>query len=148
MVSNFGLSFLIAIALINGINIVCNRVLNAKLGLHIGHLRSSLWNHIVGAVVLVPMVLLFSSWDKHLMNLDTPWYFYAGGLVGAIFVWMINWVVPKLGALKTMLILLTSQMLFGLIFDIVLGKITSVPMATLGIVIILTGSMLGRFAKS
>ncbi|MCB1198611.1 MAG: DMT family transporter [Deltaproteobacteria bacterium] len=148
MLGQLAMGVLVGLALINGVNIVCNRVVNAKLGTHIGHLRSSYWNHLVGALFLLPLVFFLSAGQTHAQAWKTvPWPFYTGGIVGVVFVWMVNWTVPRLGALKATLILLSSQMICGLVLDVYLGKIRSLPMAIVGICIILSGAFLGKLYR-
>lgn len=148
MQSNLALWILIVIAIVNGFNIVVNRVMNSKLGLHVGALRSSYWNHLVGAIFLLPFLFLSDQSLMHLTRLEeVPWQFYLGGAVGAVFVGLMNYVVPRLGVLKSMMILLSSQMVSGVFFDLYLHKISSIPMAFAGIALIILGTWVGNAKK-
>jgi transporter family-2 protein len=143
MPNEYLLFVLTAVALINGGNIVFNRILNARLAMHVGAMRSSYWNHLVGLLFMVVYVGFFPA--KEITGQDwasVPWHLWLGGVVGVGFVWLINRVILLLGAVQTMLVLLVSQMIFGLVADVLLGKVRSLGWATAGVVVLLMGMAL------
>lgn len=112
---------LIGFALLNGVLIATSRALNGRLAKQTNAFYSSWINHIVGFVVLTVAVLVLLGLPKNLSSVPVGLYF--GGMIGALYVSLNSYVVPKLGITVATLLVIAGQMLMSLLLDIWLGKI-------------------------
>lgn len=138
------IGYFIGFAILNGVIIGLSRALNGRLGIGVGVLRASLWNHIVGFAFLTLLLISLSS--------DFSWQFYPaippgaffGGVIGAIFVAANSYVFPKLGAARTILMVTSGQLMFGVLLDYKTGQEFSTVMQLIGIGVILLGVCLDK----
>ncbi|NNL95216.1 MAG: DMT family transporter, partial [Xanthomonadales bacterium] len=123
-------------ALLGGFLLALNRILISRLGMSIGAFRSSWWNHVVGFVLLVPIVLLVLAPRTTALS-DAPWWAYMGGAIGALFVALSSIVIPRIGATTALALMITGQMTISTLIDFRLGKIDSPEIALLGLALII-----------
>ncbi|CAI1685954.1 Uncharacterized protein conserved in bacteria [Serratia ficaria] len=110
------MSFLILLALFNGVCISISRAVNGRLALDRGAFSASLCNHIVGFLFL--SLLLAASGGFSLDQTgQAPWGAYLGGSIGALFVALNSYVLPRLGAMRAALLIISGQMLAGVAID-------------------------------
>lgn len=110
------MSFLILLALFNGVCISISRAVNGRLALDRGAFSASLCNHIVGFLFL--SLLLAASGGFSLDQTgQAPWGAYLGGAIGALFVALNSYVLPRLGAMRAALLIISGQMLAGVAID-------------------------------
>lgn len=131
----------IVYAFFAGVLIGLSRQLNGRLSLSTTPLISSFWNHIVGfallcAAGLILGGLLLPGWE------NTPWYAYLGGPVGVIFVASGSWLVARIGATNTALLVIGGQMASGVIIDFLRGAPMTLWASALGVVLIIAGAAL------
>lgn len=134
----------ITLAFVNGILITANRVINSKLGSYIGPLSSSFWNHLVGAIFLAIILPFWDSSSYLGKTFDLPLYLLIGGLIGVFFVAINNYVLPKIGVLKTVVLVVGGQMVFSVMIDIYVGKIKSFEYAFIGSFLITLGTLIAN----
>lgn len=135
--------FLIFIAILGGVSLGINRSLMGIVGKRQGPIEASVINHLSGAIFLVFLVMLAPfSLDTAVFN-TIPAFAYAGGVVGAFFVIIISFVLPKIGVLKTSILLISGQILCSTIIDLVSGNLSSITNAFIGVMLILAGVFLG-----
>lgn len=104
------------VALINGWLIAASRSINGRLGMSIGALRSSLWNHLVGLLLLTALLAGFGVPDLGEAS-GAPLAAYGGGVLGAVFVALNSRVLPRLGAVTTLALVIGGQMTAGLAIE-------------------------------
>jgi uncharacterized membrane protein YdcZ (DUF606 family) len=106
-------------AILGGILIVYSRMLNAHLGQHIGIFRANLVNHVVGSIAAFLLVIFFLGSDPLLSNeiYAGPWWYYIGGLIGAIMVSISNFVVPRISVISATTLIFIGQGLAGVLLD-------------------------------
>ncbi|CAI1002440.1 DMT family transporter [Serratia ficaria] len=140
------MSFLILLALFNGVCISISRAVNGRLALDRGAFSASLCNHIVGFLFL--SLLLAASGGFSLDQTgQAPWGAYLGGAIGALFVALNSYVLPRLGAMRAALLIISGQMLAGVAIDSLNGGPPA--MAPLfGVALILLGVYLARMKRS
>lgn len=133
----------IFLAILSGILISLNRAANGRVGMSLGAFKASYWNHLVGFVFLTLILLLISGfvWDQ---AATAPWYVYLGGVLGTFFVAINSYVIPRLGVTKTALLVISGQMLIGVIISNHSSSIISLLMQLLGVVLILAGVYWGQ----
>jgi bacterial/archaeal transporter family-2 protein len=123
-----------------GVLIGLSRQLNGRLALETSALTASGVNHVVGFAVLVLAGLALG-----LLRLESapPWWAWAGGPLGVLFVAMGSWLVARLGAAATALLTIAGQMLAGALLDTLRGA-EGIGLRLLGVALILAGVALSR----
>ncbi|WP_211210607.1 DMT family transporter [Hahella ganghwensis] len=136
----------IGLALLNGGCIASSRVINGRLGMSTGPLRASLYNHLIGFGFLALLMLLgqlVMSWMSGGTTLNSlsqaPAVSYLGGVLGALFVAINSFVLPRIGVLRTTVLVIGGQMLAGVILDAggessgMLWKLAGVGLIVMGV---------------
>jgi transporter family-2 protein len=106
----------ILLALLNGLLIAASRAINGRLSVVLGPARTSLWNHAVGFAVLTSLVLVARD-GAIVADLHAPASAYLGGLLGVVFVAANSHVLPRLGATRTTILVISAQMVASVGLD-------------------------------
>jgi transporter family-2 protein len=107
---------LIFLAIFAGMSNGFQAPVNAALGRFVGVVESSCISFTVGALSLL-VVSLVAGKGSILKVVDAPPNLWLGGLLGAFFVTVALFVVPKIGAAVMIASVLTGQMMAALIID-------------------------------
>lgn len=137
---------LILLALFNGVCISISRAVNGRLALDRGAFSASLCNHIVGFLFLSLLLTMVGGFDGDSFG-QAPWGAYLGGLIGALFVALNSYVLPRLGTLRAALLIISGQMLAGVVIDRLRDSNGSAGLQILGVGLILLGVYLARMEK-
>lgn len=122
-----------------------NRSLLGTIGNSLGPKRASLVNHASGFIfILVLMILMGESLNLSSMP-NIPIEAYLGGIIGAGFVIITSFVIPKIGVLKTSMIFISGQMTCGVLIDFLIGNLKDLPSTLLGLFLILIGVSLNFY---
>lgn len=112
--------WLAAMAVAAGALVSLSRQINGRLALSTSALESAFWNHLVGAVALSLVALAFGG-----LFVDgtekTPAWAYLGGTVGVVFIALSSWLITRVGAAQTAVLILAGQMVGGLALDLLRG---------------------------
>lgn len=138
--------FYILIALLNGIFISMSRVLIGRLSIEIGSFKASFWSYIVGFIFTTLILVIIGNLDFHFPH-QTPLFAYMGGLFGAIYVVINSYVFTRIGAIKTVLLIISGQMISGIFIDYKNGTIDSAWIQCLGVILILLGVYLTKLSS-
>lgn len=131
------------IAFIAGGLVVLSRQVNGRLSLSTSALESSFWNHAVGAAALTLAALIFGGlWTPRIA--EVPWWAWLGGTGGVVFIAASSWLVTRIGAAQTALLIIAGQMVSGVVLDIARGTAGSPVARTVGVALILSGMWLSR----
>src|SRR5271157_5615731 len=140
------LNLLFTLAFTNGLLLALCRVLNGRLSETIGSIRASFWNHVVGFSMLL-VVVAASGELRYLETLSqVPVLGYAGGVLGAGFVALNSFVLPRMGVMRTSLLVIAGQMLTGTVLDIASNTVRSVAVQVLGVALIVLGMLFTKLA--
>lgn len=131
----------IAFAAVSGVLVGINRQVNGRLGLSTSPLSASLVNHLVGFVLLTLLATAIGGVVSE-EAAQSPWYAYLGGPLGVIFVATSSWLIPRIGAVHTTLLLISGQMVSGVLMDVIRGTPGLLWARILGIAMILFGMLL------
>lgn len=131
----------ITFAFASGLLVGLSRQLNGRLSQFTSPLISSFWNHIVGFALLclfgaIVGGLFLPGWS------ETPWWAYLGGPVGVVFIAAGSWLISKIGATQSALLVIAGQMISGVAFDYARGAPMSLPASAIGVLLIIGGVML------
>jgi transporter family-2 protein len=137
----------VLLAFSNGLIIALARVVNARLSESKGPMRASLWNHFVGFVLLLVVVAITSDFSFLRTIGDVPAAAYLGGIIGACFVALNSFVMPRIGAMRTILLVISGQMISASLLDSMTNVIASFPAQLLGVSLILVGITISRRAS-
>ena len=133
----------VACALLAGIFVGLSRQINGRLSLSTSAMESSFWNHIVGLAFITVTALLIGGLFTGTPQ-DTPWWTYLGGPIGVLFIAAGSWLIARIGAAQTALLIIAGQMISGVLLDIVLGNAGNPIARTLGIALIIGGMWVGQ----
>ena len=131
----------IVYALAAGILVGLSRQLNGRLALSTSPLIASFFNHAVGFVFLTGLGLVLGNLLLPGAG-DTPWWAYLGGPVGVIFVASGSWLIARIGAINTAMLVIGGQMVSGVALDLLRGTPLTFWACALGVVLILAGMAL------
>jgi bacterial/archaeal transporter family-2 protein len=129
------------LALLAGLCISLSRQINGRLALSTTPMVASFWNHLVGfgAICLVGPLIgdLFAP-----AGAQIPLWAWFGGPVGVIFVASGSWLIARIGAANTALLVIAGQMVRGVVLDMLTGAPGALWPRVAGVVLILCGMAL------
>jgi len=133
----------LALALLAGILVGVSRQVNGRLSLATSPLVASFWNHVVGFALLSTAALAFGGllpggWP------EAPVTAWLGGSVGVIFVALGSWLVARIGATMTALLVIAGQMISGVALDLAMGRAEGVWVKAIGVGFIFAGMWLAQ----
>ncbi len=104
------------LAVLSGAAMALQGQINGGLGKKVGVLEASFISFGVGTLALFFIVVFFGSGDI-LAVLTVPKWQLIGGLLGAFFVVMSVFIVPKIGVATTFMAVIAGQIILGAIID-------------------------------
>lgn len=128
----------ILLAFSAGLLISLSRQINGRLSLSTSPLAASFWNHAVGLGVLT-LIGLFIGGIFPPGAESAPWWAYFGGPLGVIFVASGSWLIVRIGATNTALLVIGGQMVTGIALDLVMGRTPVFWASALGVLMIIAG---------
>ncbi|MBR2656620.1 MAG: DMT family transporter [Loktanella sp.] len=135
-----------ALALLAGVLVSLSRQVNGRLALSTSAWESSFWNHIVGLGFVTLAAVLFGGLFAG-APMEAPWWAYLGGPVGVVFIAAGSWLIARIGAAQTALLIIAGQMISGVVLDVLMGTAGNTWARIIGIVLILAGMWVSRSAK-
>jgi transporter family-2 protein len=138
--------FFAALAILAGVLVSLSRQINGRLALSTSAMESSFWNHLVGLVFITCVALavggLFAGEPA-----QAPWWAYLGGPVGVVFIAAGSWLIARIGAAQTALMIIAGQMISGVVLDIIMGAPGNLWARILGVGLILAGMWVAQGRK-
>lgn len=131
----------IAFAALAGVLVGVSRQVNGRLSLSTSPLVSSFWNHVVGFALLTVIGLGLGGLLPP-GAASAPWYAYVGGPLGVVFVAAGSWLIPRIGATNTALLIIGGQMISGVALDLLSTAPRPLLWSALGVALILAGMAL------
>jgi transporter family-2 protein len=132
---------LIAFAALAGVLVGVSRQVNGRLSLSTSPLVSSFWNHLVGFALLTVIGLVLGGLITP-GAATAPWYSFIGGPLGVVFVAAGSWLIPRIGATNTALLIIGGQMISGVALDLLSTTPRPLLWSALGVALILAGMVL------
>lgn len=112
------MTLFVTLAFVAGLLVSLSRQLNGRLSLSTSPLQSSFWNHVVGFVALLAVGLVLGGlWPDGVSS--TPAYAFIGGTLGVVFIAAGSWLVGRIGAVNTALLVIGGQMVSGVLLDLI-----------------------------
>jgi transporter family-2 protein len=134
------------LAILAGVLVSLSRQINGRLALSTSAMESSFWNHLVGLVFITCVALavggLFTGSPA-----AAPWWAYLGGTVGVVFIAAGSWLIARIGAAQTALLIIAGQMISGVVLDMVMGAPGNLWARALGVALILAGMWVAQGRK-
>jgi transporter family-2 protein len=134
---------MILMALLAGVAVSLSRSVNGRLSLATTPLVSSFWNHIVGAAALT-LVALLSVGVIPASAATAPWHAWIGGPIGVVFIALGSWLVARIGAALTAMLVIAGQMISGVALDLLRGTSGNLALTLAGVALILAGMALAQ----
>ncbi|WP_425647088.1 DMT family transporter [Agrobacterium leguminum] len=131
----------IAMAFTGGVFVALSRQINGRLSLSNSPLIASFWNHIVGFAVLTVIGLIVGGLIPP-GAADAPWLAFIGGPIGVVFIASGSWLIPRIGAVNTALLVISGQMVSGVVLDLFGDHPPKLWASALGILLIFAGMVL------
>jgi bacterial/archaeal transporter family-2 protein len=131
----------ILFALAAGALVSLSRQINGRLALATSPLIASFWNHLVGFAAL-SLLGIFIGGLIPPGAADAPWFAYLGGPLGVVFVAAGSWLIARIGAANTALLVISGQMVSGVALDLLTGVPTTLWVVGLGVLLIMGGVLL------
>ncbi|MFA7108896.1 MAG: DMT family transporter [Sphaerochaetaceae bacterium] len=109
----------VILALLSGVTIVINRIINATLSKHSSNLTGTLWNYITGFVFSIPMVFILGRKDLSLLpNLtNIPLWMFTGGIIGVFVVFISIYATPRINGVILSVLIFIGQVFTSIILD-------------------------------
>lgn len=124
-----------------GVLVILSRQVNGRMSMSSTPMISSFWNHVVGFAVLTLIGLVVGGLIPANIG-EMPWWVFSGGAIGVVFVASGSWLITRIGAVNSTLLVIAGQMVFGVIFDFLRGAPVTIWASALGVVMILAGMAL------
>ena len=124
-----------------GLLIILSRQVNGRLSLSSTPMISSFWNHIVGFVVLTVLGLIIGGLIPANIA-EIPWWVFSGGAIGVVFVASGSWLITRIGAVNSTMLVISGQMVSGVVFDLLRGAPVTLWASALGVILIIAGMAL------
>lgn len=104
------------LALIGGIAVAIQSQVNGNLGRNVGVIEASFISFLIGTLALF-FAVLFVGNGNLLAMASVPKWQLIGGLMGAIYVIILVFSVPKIGVAATLAGIIAGQMIMGAVID-------------------------------
>lgn len=131
------------LAVLAGALVSLSRQINGRLALSSSAMESSFWNHFVGFVFITLIALVFGGLFAGSPG-ESPWWAYLGGPIGVVFIAAGSWLIPRIGATQTGMLIISGQMISGVALDIVRDAPGSAGARAAGVALILAGMWIAR----
>jgi transporter family-2 protein len=128
----------IILATFAGMLVALSRQINGRLSLSTSPMVSSFWNHIVGLIALTILGLIIGGLIPAGAQ-NAPWHAYIGGPIGVIFVASGSWLITRIGAVNTALLVIGGNMVSGVALDLMQETPSALWASALGVTLILLG---------
>ncbi|HEY7682169.1 MAG TPA: DMT family transporter [Gemmatimonadales bacterium] len=141
---------LILVALLVGLVLPVQAGVNAQLGITLGHpLTTAFVSFLVGTLALAALVLLARVPLPSLrIVLETPSWYWVGGLLGALYIAAAVVLAPRLGATTMIASVVAGQMLASLVLDhfgwVGFAEHHATPSRLAGVILVVAGVLLVR----
>lgn len=132
---------MIALAFLAGILVSVSRSLNGRLAQSSSAMWSSLVNHVVGFAFLSAVALTFGGLMPEGVP-QAPPTAWAGGTLGVIFVAAGSYLIARIGAVATAMLVIAGQMVSGVALDLAFGRGDGLAFKAAGVALILAGMWL------
>ncbi len=107
---------LILIGVLGGVAVGLQTPFAGAMSQRVGGAASSFIIHVTGAAI--SLVILFARGGEQLSQWRTvPWYMWLAGGLGVILLLTLSVTFPRLGATATMVLVITGQLLVGIVID-------------------------------
>jgi len=137
--------FYLILPVLGGIAFSIQSPTNAHLSTKVGYLKATAISFTCGTLVLGLLSYFIGSGDLTRIPEASPWQLL-GGLYGAVFVVVVNYVTPILGVALAMTIISLGELLMGVVIDrfglFGTEQVTIGPLRLLGILVVFIGILL------
>lgn len=137
----------IFLAILTGVTIGVGRAINGRISTAIGPFSASYWNHFIGFIFLAIVLIMTEKFKLNTIE-KIPLYAYSSGFFGAGFVALNSYVFSRLGATKTVLLVVSGQMVSSVLMECKSGHALATFLQILGVAIIIFGVYLSNSYKT
>ncbi|MDO6706886.1 DMT family transporter [Photobacterium sp. 1_MG-2023] len=139
------MALFIILALLNGVCIGLSRVINGRLSVSLNAMKASCWNHLIGFIFLSILLFIVNiNQEAFYLPQKAPLIAFADGIIGVLFVALNSLVFPKLGATRTTLLVVSGQMMVGVMLTLSGQTLIKMLCNLAGVALILLGIFLNK----
>ncbi len=131
----------ILFGLSGGVLIAVSQTINSRLAIATTAMNASFWNHLVGAGFMSLLFLGTGGFHggANVQWQMVPWQAYLGGAVGVLATGAIAFLIGRMGASRTFTLVISGQVLTGVVMDGLMHRISSHELTLSGTALILAG---------
>ncbi|WP_407648385.1 DMT family transporter [Gottfriedia endophytica] len=104
------------LALVGGMAIAFQAQINGGLGKKVGAIEGALISFLIGSLTLLLVVIFFGKGNLSAATTVPKWQLL-GGVLGAVYVFIMVFTVPKIGVAPTLVAVIAGQLVIGAIID-------------------------------
>jgi bacterial/archaeal transporter family-2 protein len=129
-------------AILAGVFTTIEASINAQLGKYITPGVATLHSLIVGVVFMLVLTLMDGSITHYTKVVTVKPLWLIGGVFGALIIYLSSISIPEIGISNTLILILTGQLVSGLIIDAVISNVEIGMKKMVGMVLFLVGTIL------
>ncbi|WP_373635256.1 DMT family transporter [Yoonia sp. SS1-5] len=134
-------------AVLGGVLVSVSRQINGRLALSSSAMEASFWNHLVG-LIFITVIAVFAGGLFAGTPAAAPWWAYLGGPVGVVFIAAGSWLIVRIGAAQTAMLIIAGQMISGVLLDVAMGTGGNLLARVTGVGLIVAGMWVSASGKT
>ena len=130
------------LAILAGIFTTVETSINAELGKSITPSLATLHSLIIGTIFMAILCVYGGSISAYPRNLSASPVLWIGGIFGAFIIYLSSKAIPELGISNTLILILSGQLVSGLVIDVYQNNIEISPRKVMGLALFLIGTIM------
>ncbi len=127
------------LAILAGLFTTLEASISAQLGKYVTPKIATFHNMLIGSIVMLVIVLINGIFNQYGKITNVPLLWSTGGIFGALAIYLLIIIIPKLGVTITFTIVITFQILSGFFIDTFLLRQQFELIQIVGLILIVTG---------
>lgn len=136
--------YFIFIALLTGFLITANRVFNARLGQFANPIAATFINFFIGFILLCIILSFEKEWYSIEALKEVPFLAWLSAPISVLFLALAIWIFPRLGAVRSTILIIAGQMIAATMLDWISGDYKSLLIQFSGVSLIILGVIIGQ----
>ncbi len=132
----------IVLAVLAGIFTTIETSINAQLGKHITPSLATLHSLIIGLIFMVFLCAYGGTLSQYPKIMTVSPVLWLGGIFGAFIIYFSSKAIPSLGISNTLILILSGQLVSGLVIDVYLNNIEISSRKIMGLALFLVGTIM------
>jgi transporter family-2 protein len=129
-------------AILAGIFTTVETSINAQLGKHITPSLATLHSLIVGTILMIFLCAYGGTLSGYSRVMSVNPLLWLGGIFGALIIYFSSRAIPSLGISNTLILILSGQLISGLVIDVYQNNIELSSKKVMGLIMFLIGTIM------